>query len=333
VTALQQQTTPTGRGKSGGRPGATVTGIALLTTLLTAEATALGGAGVLVSQAVLEASLRVTGVVAACGAVGSLVLAALVLSRSGGGIEAARVRLLLRSASSWSVVWGVAACCAVVLTLVQGRPEGALGVHAGDEDPAAAAALAVRAGVLTAWAAGMVFVLSRGPTRPRTVLVCLALAYAGIVPAAFTGHSGHADARQLAVLSIAVHIVAATTWVGGLLALVIHAVNGGPSVPVVRAFSALALVCFVAVAASGAVNLASRVPLDDLPSTGAYGYLVVAKLCGLVLLGALGAVQRRRCLGRLEAGRGSAFWTVVAGELVLMAAVTGVAVVLARTAA
>jgi hypothetical protein len=37
-------------------------------------------------------------------------------------------------------------------------------------------------------------------------------------------------------------------------------------------------------------------------------------------------------LRRLEAGGAAAFWALVAGELVVMAAVTGMAVVLARTA-
>jgi len=305
--------------------------VAVLTTLLIADAASLGGSDGAVSRSVLEALLRVIGVVAACGTVGSLVLAAL-LDRSGDGPVGTDARRSLGSAARWAALWAVATCCALVL-LVGQSPTGAAppGVHSGD-DPATALGNALRAGVVTAWAAGTVAVLSRAATRRRSVLGCLALAYAGLLPAAFTGHSGSADARLLAVLSIGVHVIAVTTWVGGLLALVGHAAGGGDVVRVVRAFSSLALPCFAAVGVSGAVNLAARVPIGELMETGVYGVLVVGKLCGLVLLGALGALHRRRSLRRLEAGGDAAFWALVAGELVVMAAVTGMAVVLARTA-
>jgi putative copper resistance protein D len=315
----------------GARANATVGLVGVLTTLLVADAASLGGSDGVVSRSVLEALLRVIAVVAACGTVGSLVLAAL-LDRSVDGPGGSDVRRSRGSTARWAGLWAVATCCALVL-LVVGSPAGAAppGVHAG-EDPVTAAGDALRAGVVTVWAAGTVAVLSRGATRRGSVVGCLALAYAGLLPAVFTGHAGSADARVLALVSIAVHVIAVTTWVGGLLALVGHAAGGGDVVPVVRAFSSLALLSFVAVGVSGAVNLAARVPLAELPETGVYGVLLVGKLCGLAVLGALGTLHRRRSLRRLEAGGGAAFWALVAGELVVMAAVTGMAVVLARTA-
>ena len=59
-----------------------------------------------------------------------------------------------------------------------------------------------------------------------------------------------------------------------------------------RRFSALALWCFVAMAASGVVNALVRIKLPDLVRTE-YGWLIIGKVVALCLLGVIGWRQRR----------------------------------------
>jgi putative copper export protein len=127
-----------------------------------------------------------------------------------------------------------------------------------------------------------------------------------------------------------VHVIAVTTWVGGVLAMVSHATRG--AVMVVSAFSTVALLCFLAVGASGVAALGAQLAWAELVSAGAYKWLVLAKLAGLVALGLCGAAHRRHTLRRLHTGHPSAFWVLAAGEVVLMAAIVGTAAVLGQTA-
>ena len=67
-----------------------------------------------------------------------------------------------------------------------------------------------------------------------------------------------------------------------------------------RRFSALALWCFVAMAASGVVNALVRIRLADLVRTE-YGWLIIGKVVALCLLGVLGWRQRRTGVAALQA--------------------------------
>jgi putative copper resistance protein D len=119
-------------------------------------------------------------------------------------------------------------------------------------------------------------------------------------------------------------------WVGGLAALV--AQRGRPSLAVaVPRFSALALLCFVAVAASGSVATWTRLPgLADLWTTG-YGGLLLAKASLLVALGAAGFLHRRRTVAAVVGGAPGAFARLAAAEVGLMTLALGLAVALTRT--
>ena len=74
------------------------------------------------------------------------------------------------------------------------------------------------------------------PRHVRRRRLLLAVAVAGlVVPVVLTGHSAAADDHVLAVTNLSVHVVAASVWVGGLLALLVHgrgrddlAPGGGP---------------------------------------------------------------------------------------------------------
>ena len=99
-----------------------------------------------------------------------------------------------------------------------------------------------------------------------------------LIPLALTGHSSAGGSHDLATNSLLIHLVAASIWAGGLLALLAHALRAGAHTDLAaRRFSAIALWCWVAMAFSGVVNALVRVLPADLLTTG-YGRLVLAKL-------------------------------------------------------
>ena len=106
-----------------------------------------------------------------------------------------------------------------------------------------------------------------------------------LIPLGLTGHSSAGGSHDLATNSLLIHLVAASLWAGGLLALLAHALRGGEHTDLAaRRFSTIALWCLVAMALSGVVNALVRVLPSDLLHTD-YGRLVVAKFVALCLLG------------------------------------------------
>jgi len=274
------------------------------------------------TQTAVVAAARALSILGACGTVGALVVALLVSgSRSTNGLPAGTARLT-SAASRWALVWAVSSLCSAGVLMAQ--------AEGGRVD---AFAWSVRSLVTTAWAAGVVAVLARGVRTRASALFVLGVACVALVPAVTGGHSWHAEARVLAVGSMVVHIVAITAWVGGLLALTMHAPRAVRSdAAVLRRFSLLALVCFVAVAGSGVVNVLSRLSWSELSGSGSYGFLLATKVLLFGVLGVLGLRHRRRTLPRLAAGDPGPFWTLVAGELVVMAMVLGLGAALAGAA-
>ena len=179
-------------------------------------------------------------------------------------------------------------------------------------------------------------------TGPRGALATALLAASGLAVLAGTGHTAGSTNHELALSSLFLHLTGAAVWIGALaaLALVAHRL-GRDLAPAVERFSAIAGWCFVAVAASGVVNAALRLGGVDGLSTR-YGALVVAKVALFGALGAFGWTHRRTVVPALAAARtrgaGAStrapwvFWRLVAVELAVMGAVSGVAVALGSTA-
>ena len=123
--------------------------------------------------------------------------------------------------------------------------------------------------VLTAMIAAIVLIGCRTVLTWGWSVVLLGLALAGPLPVAFTGHSSAGGAHDIATDSLMVHVLAAALWVGGLAAL-LGAVASRSSdrasalATAVPRFSALALVCWLAMAVTGVVNALVRVPLSAL---------------------------------------------------------------------
>lgn len=170
-------------------------------------------------------------------------------------------------------------------------------------------------------------VLSWGGT-----VVAFVLSLTGFLPLVATGHSASGGAHDLAMTSLLYHLLGASVWIGGLIALLAHAGRGGAHLGLVaRRFSAVALVCWVAMAGSGVINALTRMSWQDVLGT-TYGLLVLLKVGGLLALGAFGYVQRERSVRRIDDGRGaSALLRLSAVEVLIMFATVGIAVALGRT--
>ena len=161
----------------------------------------------------------------------------------------------------------------------------------------------------------------------RALSVLLGLVLASFVPVAFTGHSAQSGSHDLAAVSLFLHLVGVTAWVGGLAALAWVAWRGSKRFePALRRFSSLALWAFVVVGVSGVTNAAVRLGEPSALWSSTYGWLVGAKVVALVTLGAFGVVQRRRILAS-----GARFLPVAVLELAVMAVTVGLSVALART--
>ncbi|HEV7147932.1 MAG TPA: cytochrome c oxidase assembly protein [Pedococcus sp.] len=170
--------------------------------------------------------------------------------------------------------------------------------------------------------------------RGRVAMVWLAgLSIASLLPLALTGHAAGSDNHATAVNALAVHLIAVSVWVGGVLALAITGPTLGRDLgPTARRFSVLAVWCYGAVAASGVLSATLRLGgWGDLLTR--YGALILVKSVALVVLGYAGWRHRRSLLPRLDGDRSTpAFVRLLVAELAVMGVAIGTAVALARSA-
>ena len=190
---------------------------------------------------------------------------------------------------------------------------------------------------VAAISSAMVLVVTIGAAvvRRRSGMVALAvLSILAILPLSLAGHAADAANHDLAVNSLAVHLVSAVVWVGGLLALAMLRPLLGRALGVsVQRYSVLAGWCFVAVAVSGAVNAWIRIGSISNLASG-YGALVVLKVVALVVLGLAGWQQRSRVVNRMSADplAGRLFGRLALIELVVMGAAFALGAALSRSA-
>ncbi len=174
--------------------------------------------------------------------------------------------------------------------------------------------------------------------RNQTALVFVtAIAVIGLIPMASQGHRGGTADHDSASSALFVHVLLAAVWLGGLvtLALIRDLVDRDRLGALMRRYSTLALLSFVVIAITGYVSAEIRVSeLANLLSP--YGVLVLVKVAALLVLGLLGAAQRRVFIRRMASAAASRprgwFWAIVALELAFMGIASGVAAALARTA-
>ncbi len=175
-------------------------------------------------------------------------------------------------------------------------------------------------------------VIAHSATRIATLAWSAILAVVALLPLALAGHAASAADHMNSVDSLAVHLVSACLWVGGLGAILLLAgrlARQDVLVAVVGRYSTLALCCFVLVATSGVLNAWLR--LGSIRELGSeYGFLVIGKTVALVVLGVAGMLHRRMTIRGLTE-RPRLFLRLAAVELVVMGATMGLAVALARS--
>jgi cytochrome c oxidase assembly factor CtaG/putative copper export protein len=263
--------------------------------------------------------------------VGMTVTAAFLLPGDGRSV-AAHGWVLLRRATWLAVLLAMTSAVLIVFTVsdVLGVPVGHLG-----REPVVSFAFSIAQGqalLLQAGLALVVAVLTRAGLSRGTAAAGAGIALIALLPPAFTGHAAGAGNHQVAVTSLALHVLAASLWAGGLAGLLLVRRHRRFADTADR-YSRMALACFVATAVSGVINAAVR--LGDRPAlwTSRYGTLVLLKVLALLIVGAVGAAHRARTLPALRSGAPWAFLRLAAGELVVLGAAIALAVALSRSPA
>ena len=158
--------------------------------------------------------------------------------------------------------------------------------------------------------------------------IVLVIALLGMLTPGVTGHAISSASHEVAVTTVALHVAAASLWVGGLGALLV--LLGNRRDLLARAlprFSTLAGACLAVVTVSGVLTAQVRLGSWAALFFTGYGALVIAKAGALVLLGGLGLLTRRRmAAGRVPVLR----WAGI--EVTLMAVTLGLAAALSQTA-
>lgn len=312
--------------------GCTAAGIAALSIVDALSATGLPDPGPATTLGL--PFVRAAGEVAAVLAVGSFLFAAFFVPPQASGVLDVAGYRALRLGAVAAGGWAVCAALLVPLTIsdVSGQPVSA---HL---NPVNLWSLASLINTASAWRwtailAAVVMVASLAVLRWSWLPLLLAGALITLVPLGLTGHSSAGGSHDLATNSLLIHLVAASLWAGGLLALLAHALSRTEHAGLAaRRFSTVALWCFIAMAFSGVVNALVRVTPADLLVTD-YGRLVIAKFVALCLLGVVGWRQRRTAVVALQANSGEPRRLIRLAliEAVVFGVTFGIAVGLGRT--
>ncbi|WP_261562301.1 bifunctional copper resistance protein CopD/cytochrome c oxidase assembly protein [Frankia tisae] len=253
-----------------------------------------------------------------------------------------------RYAADAAVVWVLATLAELVFTLsdVSAQPAGdVLDLHA--LRSFVASTEQGRALITVAVLAAVVAIVGRTVTTTTAAGALLAVAAIALLPPVFAGHAASSGDHAIAVVALAVHILAASAWVGGLLGLLsavrLPAGSFGPALRRHSRFAAgAALVTAVSGIGGAALRLGGFSPLWETR----YGLLVTLKAVGLIAAVVLGGLLRRQVVARLTAAATAAGATAAAGaagavgrfirlagvELTVLTATLGLAVGLSRTA-
>ncbi|MGB6206606.1 cytochrome c oxidase assembly protein [Mycobacterium sp.] len=312
--------------------GCTAAGIGALSVAAALTATGLPDPGPVTTLGL--PFVRAAGEVAAVVAVGAFLFAAFLVPPQRNGVLDVDGYRAVRIGTVATGAWAVCAALLVPLTIsdVSGQP---ITAHL---NPATIWSVASLINIATAWRltallAAAVMLASLPVLRWSWTPVLLVGALVTLIPLGLTGHSSAGGSHDLATNSLLIHLVAASLWAGGLLALLAHVIRGGGHADLAaRRFSVIALWCFVAMALSGIVNALVRVLPSDLLTTD-YGRLVLAKFVALCLLGVAGWRQRRSGVTALQANPSArtALLRLTLIEALIFGVTFGIAVGLGRT--
>jgi copper resistance protein D len=158
-----------------------------------------------------------------------------------------------------------------------------------------------RSGLFSAAAAAIVVLAALVAAKTTaTAVAATGIAAVGLVARTIGGHMSDSAVGGIAV---AIHLLAAAAWCGTLAALVLTVDHRGQWARVLPRFSALSLVCVIALLTGGLAGaLAVLESASQLFSTG-YGRLLSAKIVLTVVLMALAVRNRARWLPAAKSHR------------------------------
>ena len=276
--------------------------------------------------------LRLLTTIAAITTVGWLLAAALVdPSGRNGVLSPLGRRDVLRAA--WSAgVWSVLALSQLVFTLalVLGLP------LAQTISPEVISTYAnelpiTRALLITALVAIVIAIGSVVTSTTGLSVIWLMAALAATALPSLAGHSSTLGDHAMALTAGTAHAVAAALWIGGVLALGVHAVRGSTGfTESVHRFAPIALVAFVFLGVSGFANGYTRLENAGQLITTGYGQVLITKAILLGALAALAWVLRARIAGSTGSIR-SVFARIAGLELSVMAVAVALGVTLASS--
>lgn len=269
---------------------------------------------------------------AAAGAIGTLVLTCIGLSP-----RTLEYRKALNFAAASAAVWTIASVASAILAYLDVAPGTSLFDNSfGPQFGFFLTTVGLgQTWMVTTLIAAAVTVLCLVVANVGAVALATVLAVMGLVPLTFNSHPNYGAAQGPAMAALGLHIISAAVWMGGLMALVaiLSALKADRLVVVVRRFSTLALIFFIALAASGFLQATIIIgTFENLWSP--YGFLVFAKVVALLVLGVAGFVQRRWLISRMASNQARSvkyFWVLVAGELLVLGIASGIAAALSRT--
>lgn len=276
--------------------------------------------------------LRLLTTIAGITTVGWLLAAAVVdPSGRGGVLSPLGRRDVLRA--GWSAgIWAVLALVQLVFTLalVLGLPLAetvtpeVMSTYA-NELPA------TRALLVTALVAIVILIGSTLTSTTGLSVVWLFAALAAAVLPSLAGHTSSLGDHAMALTAGTAHAVASALWIGGVLALGVHALRGSDGFEdSIRRFSPIALVAFVFLGVSGIANGYTRLENAGQLLTTGYGQLLITKVLLLCALAALAWVLRSRIASGGRSVR-VAFGRIAGIELTVMAIAVALGVTLAST--
>lgn len=156
------------------------------------------------------------------------------------------------------------------------------------------------------------------------------LSFFMLVPLGLEGHSASGGDHDYGTNSYLLHMFFMAIWVGGLMAIIAHALRKGTDLDVVvRRYSTVALISAIVMVISGVVNVMVRIRLSDL-FTSDYGLLLVMKTLAVCVVIFIGYVHRKITMKKLGE-KPQLFVRIAVVEVVIMALIMAIGVALGRT--
>ena len=160
-------------------------------------------------------------------------------------------------------------------------------------------ALGTGPGAMELWRIGLTLVALWAAALARRPRVAAVFALGALAVSGAIGHPA-AIVPLASIPAKALHLIASALWLGGLLWLAVAGTSDHASFHrEAQRVSSVALIAVIVVALSGAAQSFLFLPSVGALVTTAYGWLVVAKVAGMVILIAFGAHHRYRVLPAL----------------------------------